>query len=162
MNIFLDTETNSLAQPYLVELACNEFTIRCRPQAPIDNGAMAVNHITNEEVADLPLFREHPLYRAIKAMLEDPANTVIAHNVAFDLRVLENEDILPYNFICTKELAKKKWPDASSHSLQNLRYWLKLDGGDAHTAGGDVKTLKALWEALHTDGADGTSTSTGK
>lgn len=149
MNIFLDTETNSLGKPYIVEIAFNGTSIKAKPQEPIEIGASAVNHIRNKDVEHYLPFQENPLYPAVKALLEHPDTVVIAHNAEFDLRALRNENIFVTNSICTKILAKKKWPEAPSHSLQNLRYWLDLDvRGVAHSGSGDVEVLMELWKRL--------------
>ena len=157
MKIFLDTETHDLRNPRLVELAYMQeggemVTFRCNPGVKIALDATVVNGIRDKDVASLPAFKDMPCYSKVKKLLEE--NTVVAHNASFDVSVLANEGIIVNNFICTKELAQTKWPDAPRHRLQHLRYWLNLDGDNenvpiAHTASGDVTVLIALWDAIH-------------
>jgi len=155
MNIFLDTETTGLKEPRLVELAYRSkamgmVVIRCKPPKEIELEAIVVNGIRNKDVENLISFAEHPYYSDIKELLE--SNTVIAHNVSFDVMVLANEGINCTSIIDTKKLAQEKWPEAPSHRLQHLRYWLDLEvEGVAHTAAGDVQVLMALWDRLQRD-----------
>jgi DNA polymerase III epsilon subunit-like protein len=103
--------------------------------------------MASADVESLYSFQDHPQYEWIKSHLE--ANTIVAHNASFDIGVLANEGIYCKDFIDTKALAMKKWPNAPRHRLQHLRYWLDLDEcGDQHTAMGDVQTLMALWKAI--------------
>ena len=162
MKVFIDTETTGLVAPALVEIAFAELgheplVLRCKPRKPIELDATVVNGIRNKDVAHLPLLADHPQYSWLKKHLEQ--STIVAHNAPFDVGVLANEGIHVKSFIDTKELAKKRWPNAPRHRLQHLRYWLDLevDGADgigpiAHTAGGDVKVLMALWQALERKG----------
>lgn len=151
-HIILDTETTGLNNSRLVELAYSidgAITfLRCKPPIAIELGASAVNHIVDEDVAHLLAFKDRPDYEAIKELLEN--NIVVAHNASFDLGVLEREGIVCKNFVCSKELAKAVYPDASSWSLQYLRHYLgiRLDSL-AHSAAGDVQVLEAVWKKLN-------------
>lgn len=158
--VYLDTETTGLGKCVLVELSfavVNEFggermleTILVKPTQPISIDAMAVHNITEEEVADLPTFREHPDYQRILDTIE--TGLVIAHNAPFDIGVLEREGIKVGSYIDTQQLAKTLLPDASRHTLQYLRHYLKVnvpkDQGNPHTSAGDVRVLMAVFEKL--------------
>lgn len=152
--VFLDTETTGISNPRLVELcyhiekAPSPVWFRCKPPLDIEIGATVVNGIRTKDVATLLPFTDMPWYQETKELLE--SNTIVAHNAIFDIRVLENEGIFVKDFICTKELAKVKWPESESHSLQYLRYWLDLDvNAVAHSGIGDVVVLMVLWDKLH-------------
>lgn len=150
--VFVDTETTGLKAPEAVTISVAVLgqpprTLRCRPPKPIELDATVINGIRNKDVADLPLVRDHEDYEELKELLE--GSVVVAHNAPFDVQVLINAGIYVTDWLDTKELAKKRWPDAPSHRLQHLYHWLELEGGGAaHTADGDVLTLMALWNAL--------------
>ena len=166
--IFLDTETTGLEDARLVELcywvegAPSPVVLRCKPPKPIEIEASMVNGIVDKDVEMLLPFKDMPAYAEIKRTLEE--GTVVAHNAPFDVAVLAREGIEIRNCVCTKKLAQSRWPEAKTHKLQYLRYWLPLEveSATAHSALGDVKALMALWSALHTDSADGTSTFNGE
>lgn len=148
--IFLDTETTGLEDARLVELAYNGVTIRCRPSKPIETGASAINHISNEDVAHLPEFWEMPEYHVVKNLLENAV--VVAHNAQYDVSVLKREGINVTKALCTKEMCQQLYPGLPSYSLQFLRYHFKLDvRGQAHSSAGDVAVLRALWKKMNDD-----------
>jgi DNA polymerase-3 subunit epsilon len=88
--VVLDTETNSLTQPEACSIALvNErgdvWESLVRPSKPIDAGAMAVHHITNEMVASAP---------SLKDCLDDILNfignaPVVIYNAKFDTEVIK-------------------------------------------------------------------------
>ena len=151
--VFVDTETTGLGDCRLIELCYSLHgavtTLRCKPPIPIELEAQAVHHITPEDVEDLLPFMERPDYQAIKAVLE--SNTVVAHHAVFDVGVLAREGIVISDYLCSKELAKKRWPEAKSHSLQYLRHYLgiRLPGAVSHSASGDVAVLEHMWRRMH-------------
>lgn len=156
--IFLDTETTGFGKCRLVELAYLVddgihalVTFRVKPPIAIHEQASALHGVTEEMVKDMPFFQDRPDYAATKELLEN--STIVAHNAIFDVDVLDREGIhCPY-FIDTKRLAQKKWPQAPNHKLQDLRSWLGIAvEGDAHTAGGDVMVLRALYQRIMAPG----------
>lgn len=161
MAIFFDTETTGIENARLVELSykkddCPIVTIRCKPPHKIECSASAVNGIGNWEVKDLLLFKDMPEYKDIKDIFEDPDQEFVAHNIEFDIGVLEAEGIHVVGTVHdTKEMARKKWPKAEKHNLQYLRFWLDIRiEGIAHTSAGDVMVLEEVWNKLHDNGGD--------
>lgn len=182
MNLtFLDTETTSTEDGRLVELAYaaqidgqpwgvhyDIKEVRVRPPVAIEYDAMAVHHITELDVLNLPYFVDHPYYEIIKRELEE--SVVVAHRAPFDVGVLAREGIVVAGHIDTKRVAKHLWPDMFKHKLQYLRYALKLEPFFAegpepivpHQAKSDVMVLAALFrkimltieDALITDGCE--------
>ncbi|RUM68102.1 MAG: 3'-5' exonuclease, partial [Sulfurovum sp.] len=88
-------------------------------------------------------------------------NYLIAHNILFDLGMLEKEGFVNhYTLIDTLRCAKHLLPDSPYHRLQYLRYALELylDEGveaeklgvsiNAHEAIGDVLVMKLLLSKL--------------
>lgn len=155
--IFLDTETtgNEPKKDFLCQLAFKSkeetFCELFKPPIPIPPEASAITHITNKHVADKPVFKESSNYGAIKLMLESPENVLVAHNAKFDVAILNNEDIIPFNIICTLRVARAldKNNVIPQYRLQFLRYYLDIDiEAEAHDALGDVLVLEKLFERL--------------
>lgn len=89
--IMLDTETTGLENDdEVVELGIidargNElYSCTFRPEKAVNPEAAKVSGLTNEKLADSPLFRDE--WPKIKAVIAD--HPVIAHNIDFDSRLL--------------------------------------------------------------------------
>lgn len=133
----IDTETTSL-EGGVCEIAsvdivdgqiCNPISDFVKPPEPITVGAMAIHHITNEDVAGAP-----PIEAVIDRYLG--ADVYVAHNAKFDRSKLPQ---ITAPWICTMKLARKLWPELESHGNQFLRYHLQVnanvpDGLHAHRA----------------------------
>ncbi len=151
--IFLDTETTHLGpDARMIQLAYKsavdgaEVNEYFKAPIPIDFGAMAVHHVTNEMVKDKPPFggSEHQI--KLNALLSD--NVLVAHNADFDIMVLKNEGINVPKHIDTLRVSRHII-DAPQHKLQYLRYMLNLDvEGMAHDAWGDIIVLEALYRKM--------------
>lgn len=152
--IFLDTETTDLEPTRrLVQLAyknpasgvvVNEYF---KPPMPISYGAMAIHHVTNEMVAEKPMFEGSEVFNQL--VQEIPSTVVVAHNAPFDIEVLKNEGIVVAQAIDTLRLARHVI-EAEQYNLQFLRYFLGLNitGVNAHDALGDILVLEALFNHL--------------
>lgn len=158
--VFLDTETTGLTEyDRLCQLAFkvedeihNELY---KPPVDINIEAMRVHHITNEDVADKPAFKDSEEYPRIKKMLESSTHIMICHNVPYDEKMLKREGIEPKKTICTLKLARhllKDNPKIKKFNLQYLRTELDIDveGAVAHDAFGDIVILEQLFNALYT------------
>ncbi|MBI5422210.1 3'-5' exonuclease [Candidatus Peregrinibacteria bacterium] len=153
--LFLDTETtDSDENARLVQLAYKEANTDeivnelFKPPVPISIDAMAVHHITNEMVEDKPPFIGSATRERLIAVL--PERILVAHSAPFDIRVLANEGVETQAFINTLRVARHV-VDAPKHSLQYLRYFLKLNvKAQAHDAAGDVLVLESLYDHLVT------------
>lgn len=154
--VFTDTETTGFGDCRVIELAMGISTepgtaiietYRAKPPIPINLEAMMIHHITEEMVADLPLFNELPQYQHILDTLE--TSLVVAHNAEFDMDALSREGIKISSYIDTQRLARHIYPDFKLHKLQYLRYklGLKVDA-NAHSAEGDVMVLMAVFNNL--------------
>jgi len=153
--IYLDLETTDLDEnARIIQLAyknsdtgdtVNEFF---KPPAPISIGAMAVHHVTNEMVADKPVFAESGYKEKLTALLAD--NILVAHNAPFDMGVLKTEGVETARYIDTLRISHHL-VKSESHKLQYLRYLLNLNvEGPAHDALGDIMVLEKLFEKLKT------------
>ncbi|KMV71995.1 exodeoxyribonuclease X [bacteria symbiont BFo1 of Frankliniella occidentalis] len=143
----LDTETTSF-EGGICEIAsvdivdgqiCNPMSDFIKPPEPITVGAMAIHHITNEDVAGAP-----PIEAVIDRYLG--ADVYVAHNAKFDRSKLPQ---ITAPWVCTLKLARKLYPEIESHTNQHLRYHFTLDvnvpqGLHAHRALYDCYVTAAL------------------
>ncbi len=136
------------------------FDELCLAPVPISIEAMEVHNITPDVIADKGLYDETDF--ALKVLeLNQKENYLIAHNISFDLAMLEKEGFQNnYTLIDTLRCAKHLLPDSPSHRLQYLRYALELYQIEqaeaeklgitikAHDAIGDVLVMKLLLSKL--------------
>lgn len=87
------------------------------PHRPISIGASAVHHIRDCDVADAPGVEKVFLQLGTATMF-------CAHNVDFEQQFFGGGD---KPWLCTYKTALRIWLDAPTHSVQGLRYFLKLD-----------------------------------
>lgn len=153
--LFLDTETTGKDETArLVQLAYKLYGVKkcevryVRPPIPISFEAMAVHHITNEAVANLPMLEGIP---EVKAEIQDllTKNIMVAHNAPFDAEILRREGLEPNQIIDTLKVAQNLF-DLTMYKLQFLRYnfGLEITQVRAHDAEGDVEVLEALFNYL--------------
>jgi len=153
--ILLDVETTGIeTHDRLCQIAFKVKGEKCsyqglfKPPIPISIEAMSVTHITNEMVADKPVFIGSTLQRMLREDYKE--DVLVAHNAQFDQKFLEKEAIYFKKIICTMKLAHAydKEGKLSKHNLQYLRYFYNLDVGNvlAHDAMGDVIVLEKLFE----------------
>jgi DNA polymerase III epsilon subunit-like protein len=136
------------------------FDELCMAPVPISIEAMEVHNITPELIADKGLYDETDF--ALKlSQYNQEENYLIAHNIAFDLAMLEKEGFENnYTLIDTLRCAKHLLPESPNHRLQYLRYALELYQIEqneaqklgitikAHDAIGDVLVMKLLLSRL--------------
>ncbi len=96
MYLFLDTETHHTENPILIQLAYKpddrlEYfsSLYGTGGVPIDIGSMAVHHITEGEIAGKPLFHNTSDKDTLQVLLNN--YTLVAHNAAYDVDVLERQ-----------------------------------------------------------------------
>ena len=137
MSVYLlDSETTGTKDPELVEVAwlrlngpdplqiVEQFSQWYKPSKPIEFGAMAVHHITNEDVADMP--------PAATFKMPGDLAYLVGHNVDFDWQVIGKPEC---KRICTLALARKLWPTVDSHSQGALLYFLEPSQARQRLAG---------------------------
>lgn len=154
--LFFDTETTGNGEnDRLCQIAWktqNETVNELfNPPLPISYEAMSVHHITQKMVDDKPAFKDSETWKKAKEMFESTDYIPVAHNVQFDLAMLEKEGITPPHSICTLKVARALDIDGKlpMYKLQYLRYALDLNvEGMAHDALGDVLVLEKLFERL--------------
>jgi len=173
--LYFDTETTDAQIKDLIQLAFVtdsdvKLNLYFKPTQEIAFSAMAVHHITPEFLSDKPKLEEAKLPvenidpEFIGDSLEDYLNFLaqkyiwVAHNVDFDIEVLERKGIKLPNTICTLKLARNMFyegdHDLESYSLQFLRYSLglykneNLEHNTAHDALSDVYFLRDLFHYI--------------
>ncbi len=132
----------------------------CSTEVPIAIEAMEVHNITPDVIENQPPYTELDFTKKILEY-NHPDNFLIAHNINFDLGMLEKEGFENrYTLIDTLRCAKHLLPDKPYHRLQYLRYAMELyktEGLEAnklnvtikaHDAIGDVLVMKLLLSAL--------------
>lgn len=131
----------------------NHFYSRLDPEYPISASAAGVHGIKDSDVVDCPTWQEW-----IDIVLEyDPLAEpfyLIAHNAKFDEGFLKQFIKADYKCVDTLLLARRYYPDAENHKLGTLRVLFDFpdfDIADAHSAGGDTKTLLYLVQQLTAD-----------
>lgn len=150
-NVYFDHTDNCLSAEVIYETdSIASHTVNCRPDRAISYGAMAVSHITPEDV-------EHSLNHKLKIPQYLPKGEayIIGHNVDFDIQVAANAgvDVSQYKAICTQALARRLLPELDSHSLGALTYAINPELArqycrNAHNAGYDVTFTLWLLEHL--------------
>jgi len=101
-----------------------------KPSVPISIEAMAVHHITEDDVAgasDLPQLSVDEVLRYSNSL---DVNAYVAHNSAFDKRICGQYLDQEVPWICTYKVALRLWPDAPSYKNAVLFYYNDLHKGD--------------------------------
>jgi len=132
----------------------------CSTVLPIKIEAMEVHNITPDLIVGKGIFTETNFYKELLS-LNNSSNYLIAHNISFDLGMLEKEGFVNQcTLIDTLRCAKHLYPELPYHRLQYIRYALELykteqqEANDlnivikAHDAIGDVLVMKLFLRKL--------------
>jgi DNA polymerase III alpha subunit (gram-positive type) len=132
----------------------------CSCDVAIKVEAMEVHNITPDIIEGLAPFKSTKFWKDLEG-LNVESNYLIAHNITFDLGMLEKEGFSnQMKLIDTLRCAKHLYPDSSYHRLQYFRYSLELYKEEeseakkhniiikAHDAIGDVLVMKLLLSKL--------------
>lgn len=171
MLIFLDLETTGLESEdkicsiaiIVIDEAENYYKYELINEGKkIPAEASSIHHITNEMIKNGPAFIESEIFEFLQKNNSDE-NTLIAHNIKFDLEKLSSSGISwKGDIIDTLRVTKHLIPECELFSLQVLRYELKLykeedkeslkcgikDALIAHNALSDALVLKLLFAYL--------------
>jgi exodeoxyribonuclease X len=141
----LDTETASL-KGGVCEIAwlevdkdlniVSEFCSLVNPGVPIEEGAMRIHGITEDDVRGQPTLAE------VTACFNGPIQ-MVGHNSAFDKRMIKDA-VQIETLICTLKLAREYIKHTTNHKLEVLQKELNLPVQDSHSALGDVHTCRDL------------------
>lgn len=163
--VILDFETTGLGQAdRVIEIAAlriegrheTEFHRLCNPGRPLPPFIQKLTGLTDNDLRTAPATTKsiRELHRALIA--DRPV--LIAHNVQFDRRFLDQELILaglpPFrgDVICTMALSFQLYPYLPSHRLPDLVHHLSIPVSRHHRALDDVKATGRVLEIL-LDGA---------
>jgi exodeoxyribonuclease X len=149
--IFLDTECTGIdKEDRLLQVAYKyrgeTFNELFKPPLPIKLPAMAVHHVTEKMVADMPAFIGSSTYEHLKMIAS--TSILVAHNAKYDLGMLDKEGIQFPRHICTYKLAKHlDTGQYENHQMQYLRYFYGIEiEATAHDALGDILVLEQLFD----------------
>lgn len=127
----------------------DQFISLINPERPIQPYVSKLTGITNNMLVRAPKF-----YEVAKRIVEiTDCCTLVAHNAAFDSRILATEfERLGYQYnresLCTVELAKRIIPGLPSYSLGKLVKHLGIPLSNRHRAHGDAKATVSLFKLL--------------
>ncbi|MFT7879558.1 MAG: exonuclease domain-containing protein [Sulfurimonas sp.] len=123
----------------------------CSTDVPIALEAMEVHNITPDIIEGKAPFSETKFATRVNE-LNTPENFLIAHNINFDLGMIQKEGFENrYTLIDTFRCAKHLYPDMPYHRLQYLRYALELymvEGAEADNLGITIKAHDAIGDVL--------------
>ena len=127
------------------------FDELCSSPEPISIEAMEVHNITPDVIENQPPYAETAFAKKILEF-NQKENYLIAHNIGFDLGMIEKEGFKNnYTLIDTVRCAKHLLPDSPYHRLQYLRYSLglyKTEGAEANKLGITIKAHDAIGDVL--------------
>jgi len=127
----------------------DQFISLVNPEIPIQPFVVKLTGINNAMLRSAPKF-----YEVAKRIIEITNDCVlVAHNTAFDYRILRTEfRRLGFDFnkqtLCTVELSQKLLPEQPSHSLGKLVRALGIPMADRHRASGDAMATLKLFQLL--------------
>lgn len=149
-NVRFDKQGSLCADLDHLPSAPRSLSILCTPDRAISYGAMAVSHITMDDLKGTYNHKD-----LIPTLLPEGEAYIIGHNVDYDIQVAANAgvDVSQYKRICTQALARRLLPDLDSHSLGALTYAINPDLArqycrNAHDAGYDVTFTLWLLEYI--------------
>ena len=159
--VVIDVETTGLTPSYneIVEISAikfdvgmipvSSFTTLCRPKNPIPSAATAINHITDEMVADSPNFRQ------VAADLSKfiAGCNLVGHNLDFDVRFIYVHGVqIPFEkrMYDTLEIAQKtiKRSEIGNHKLETLCSWYGIHRDNAHRSLSDCYATAKVFARL--------------
>lgn len=138
------------------EKVIDRFDTLVNPVHHIPPYMQAMTGITNDMVAEAPLFEE--IAETVYSFLKD--QIFVAHNVHFDYSFLKSQlQYCGYIYeapkLCTVRLSRKILPGYTSYSLGKLCDCLGITHINRHRAGGDTDATVTLFKMLLQHDADG-------
>ena len=140
--------------------AVGEFSSLVNPMRNIPYGATRVNGITDEMVADKPVFEE--VLGDFLDFIED--DILVGHNIHdFDMKFIHRDCeaffrmFLGNDYIDTLPLARKCLPQLGHHKLTDLAMYYKISINGAHRALNDCRMNQLVFEKLGAELKNGTT-----
>ena len=142
------------------EQAVGEFSSLVNPMRSIPYGATRVNGITDEMVADKPVFEK--VLGDFLDFVED--DILVGHNIHdFDMKFIHRDCeaffrmFLGNDYIDTLPLARKCLPQLGHHKLTDLAMYYKISINGAHRALNDCRMNQLVFERLGAELKNGTT-----
>lgn len=179
--IIFDTETTGLSPGdghRIIEIGCleiadlmptgNHFQVFINPERLVPDEAIRIHGITNEYLADKPVFARPEIVDAFLEFVGD--RPLVAHNADFDkgfinaeLTRIGRKKLPDSQFIDTRALARARFPGLSN-SLDSLckRFGVSLAGRAYHGALKDAELLAAVYLELRGGREQGLDFSSGQ
>jgi len=131
------------------ETITDQFSSLVNPQIEIQPFVQKLTGISGKMLQNAPKFYE--IAKRVVQITEDCV--IVAHNAAFDYRILQTEfRRLGFTFerksLCTVSLSQILLPDQPAYSLGKLVRNLGIPFSDQHRAQGDAKVTVKLFELL--------------
>ncbi len=159
--ILFDTETTGNAEEdRIIQVGAiilsnsgidNHYDELCSSDIDIKIEAMEVHGIVPSDLENKPNFTDTLFYKKLNE-LNQPENYLIAHNIKFDLGMLEKEGFKNnLTLIDTLRCAKHLYPQSPFHRLQYFRYSLELykdEKAKAQKLGIEIKPHDALSDVI--------------
>ena len=140
--------------------AVGEFSSLVNPMRNIPYGATRVNGITDEMVADKPVFEK--VLGDFLDFIED--DILVGHNIHdFDMKFIHRDCeaffrmFLGNDYIDTLPLARKCLPQLGHHKLTDLAMYYKISINGAHRALNDCRMNQLVFERLGAELKNGTT-----
>ncbi len=140
--------------------AVGEFSSLVNPMRSIPYGATRVNGITDEMVADKPVFEK--VLGDFLDFIED--DILVGHNIHdFDMKFIHRDCeaffrmFLGNDYIDTLPLARKCLPQLGHHRLTDLALYYKISINGAHRALNDCRMNQLVFERLGAELKNGTT-----
>lgn len=156
----LETTGTSSANDRVVEISAvkvrngqvdSEFSTLVNPEMPIPFFASEVNGITDDMVADAPIFEV-----ALKDFLEFAGDDIlVGHNIhTFDMKFIYRDveryfgKTISNDYIDTLQIARAYLPQLSCHKLTALAEYYGINPDGAHRALNDCRMNQKIFELL--------------
>ncbi len=156
----LETTGTSSANDRVVEISAvkvrngqvdSEFSTLVNPEMPIPFFASEVNGITDDMVADAPVFEV-----ALKDFLEFAGDDIlVGHNIhTFDMKFIYRDveryfgKTISNDYIDTLQIARAYLPQLSCHKLTALAEYYGINPDGAHRALNDCRMNQQIFELL--------------
>lgn len=153
---FLDFETTGFTENRALALAIVHYDNGARvfekyylinPNAQIERGAIRVHGITSEQVRNKPNFQR--IWQEIRIYIE--GSMVVAHNAAFDIRVLMGElerynlECGQFSYYCTCNNARSLHLPVENHKLDTLCRYFSINLENHHNALADTVACENIY-----------------
>jgi DNA polymerase-3 subunit alpha (Gram-positive type) len=158
----VETTASNVPQGRIIEVGAykvrggrvvDEFISLVNPEATIPPFISSLTRITNDMVADAPLFAEI----ADELLTFIGGSVLVAHNSGFDMAFLNNEISRIYEdqrlanpCLCTVKLSRRLLPDIANHKLKTVAEFYEVDLRDHHRAGPDARATACVFINLLT------------